>query len=156
MTRHYISRKDARSVMEKLSAIDVSLADSSDVEVDDRKDIKLYYKAKKAIGFEDSNGTFVPSLFILNSTRPGRGFITVDDGAVSHLMNGAALFAQGIIDMDMQIREGQMVFIRNSKGIFFAVGTAVRSASDIMANKRGEAAKLIHYAQDQIYNIYTA
>jgi predicted RNA-binding protein (TIGR00451 family) len=154
MARHYVSKKDAKTVLEKLNAVDIELGDSSEIEVDDRKDLKLYYKSKKAIGFEGSDGLFIPSLFVLNSTMPTGWFITVDDGAIPHLMNGADLFAQGIVDMDMKITEDHMVFIRNKKGVFFAVGKTVRSASEIMADKKGIAAKLLHYAQDSIYNIY--
>ena len=65
-------------------------------------------------------------------------------------MNGSNLFAPGIIVMDMNIKKGDMVFIKNSEGLYIAIGKANEDSDVIMATKKGEAVEILHYLNDRI------
>ncbi|MCL4333025.1 MAG: DUF1947 domain-containing protein [Candidatus Thermoplasmatota archaeon] len=150
MSRHFLSRRDLSELVLKLQDFKIAIGDGK-VEVDEKKSATHYYIDGRPLAFEQDNYLF-PTLKVINQFRPGGNEITVDDGAVPRLMNGANLFAQGIVTMDMEIIKGSMVFIQNLKGVFFAIGIATRDAKDIMANKQGESARIVHHAGDRIYH----
>lgn len=147
MARHFVSKKDAKALKESLSVLSLTLPDTA-IEIDERKGEKCYFVGGKPYVYVSART--IPTLFLLNETKPERMYVTVDDGAVPHIINGANVFAQGIVDLDPEIAEESMVFIRNSKEQYIAVGISKRSASDILADKKGEAITLIHFPGDKI------
>lgn len=151
MARHFVSKKDVKMLKEGLSKLGLTIGAKS-VEVDERKGEKCYFVNGKPYVYVSDH--FVPTLFLLNDTKPEGMYVTVDDGAVPHIINGANVFAQGITEMDPAIDEKSMVFIRNTKMQYIAVGTAARSASDIMEDKKGEAIVLVHFPGDKIMKTF--
>ncbi len=152
MARHFVSKKDVKALRESLNALGISLPDVS-VEIDERKGEKCYFVNGKPYVYVSDR--VIPTLFLLNEIQPELMYVTVDDGAIPHIINGANVFAQGIIQMDPEITEGSMVFIRNSRKQYVGVGLSKKSASEIMENKKGEAITLIHFPGDKIMKAFT-
>ncbi len=154
MPKHFISKKELRILREKVAGMGLDPSILANVEVEEIKDEKCYFVNKKPFIYEKGNETLIPMLFYLNEAKPQIRFVSVDDGAVPHVMNGANVFAQGITDMDPEIKSGDMVFIRNKDSVYLAVGIAEKEASLIMADKKGEAVKLLHYPDDRIFKTF--
>lgn len=152
MARHFVSKKEVKSLRESLQKVGIDLPDVS-VEVDERKGEKCFYVDAKP--YVLISGDIIPTLFLLNDLKPEKMYVTVDDGAVPHIINGANVFAQGITDLDMDIMEGSMVFIRNTRKQYIAVGKSTKPAVEIMENKKGEAITLLHYPGDKIMKAFT-
>lgn len=151
MARHFVSKKDVRTIKEALNKLGLQLHAKS-VEVDERKGEKCYFVNGKPYVYVGDQ--VIPTLFLLNDTKPESMYVTVDDGAVPHIINGANVFAQGITEMDPDIDEDSVVFVRNTKMQYIAVGTATRPASEIMQNRKGEAITLLHFPGDRIMKIF--
>ena len=149
MSRHFLAKKEAAEVVSRLQKEKIPI-EKGNVEVNETKSADFYFMNGKPLAYT-SEGYLVPALKMLNELKPSGRFITVDDGAVPRLLNGANLFAQGIVELDSEIEPENMAYIRNTQGVYFAIGIVTRSASDIMANKQGEAVRIIHQASDRIY-----
>lgn len=152
MARHFVSKKDVKALRESLNSLGISLPDVS-VEVDERKGEKCYYVNGRPYVYVSEK--VIPTLFLLNELHPEMMCVTVDDGAVPHIINGANVFAQGITRMDPNIKENSVVFIRNNKNQYVGVGVSKKSAGEIMEDKKGEAIILIHYPGDKIMKTFT-
>ncbi len=84
--------------------------------------------------------------------KPERRFVTVDMGAVPFVTNGADVMGPGITDADPDIKEGDMVWIRDIKnGVPLAIGISLRSADELKSKAGGKAIKTIHYAGDKLW-----
>ena len=76
----------------------------------------------------------------------------MDMGAVPFITNGADVMGPGITDVDPDIKEGDMVWIRDIKNeIPLAVGIALRSAAELMEKKQGKAVGTLHYVGDKLW-----
>ncbi len=150
-SKHYVSKKELREVVKALAAIGIDI-DADAMEVSENRKVRCYYVNGKPMVF--MNADTIPSVYLLNAVKPTRNVVMVDGGAEPHIMNGSNLFAQGIREMDENIKENEMVFIQSEKGYFIAVGISVRSALDIMSNKKGLAVKTIHYPNDEFMKTF--
>jgi PUA domain protein len=131
--------------METLKKFNIDGSSMANIEVESNKKNEVYYFSGKPIFY---NG--IPTLYLINYLKIKTHTVTVDNGAVPHITNGSNLFAPGIIDMDMEIKNGDMVFIKNIEGLYIAIGTANEDASAIMSTKKGDAVKILHYLNDKI------
>lgn len=81
-----------------------------------------------------------------------RRYVTVDMGAVPYVTNGADVMAPGIVEVDPDIKEGDMVWIRDvTHKRPLAVGKALVPASVMAAKTPGKAIKNLHYVGDKIW-----
>jgi PUA-domain protein len=145
MSRHILSKKDYKNFMQRLQHFNIDGTSMADIEVDSNKKNEIYYFSGKPIFY---NG--IPTLYLINYLKIGTHTVTVDNGAVPHLMNGSNLFAPGILEMDPEIKKGDMVFIKNREGLYIAIGKSNDDASNIMLSRKGEAVKILHYLNDRI------
>ncbi len=99
-------------------------------------------------------GRYYPTVNVLLERAPDTRFVTVDMGAVKHVLNGANIFAAGIVDADVSISSGDGVYVRDEKyGKPLAVGIALMSGEEMVREKKGAAVKNIHYYGDKIYRV---
>ncbi|HLH85831.1 MAG TPA: DUF1947 domain-containing protein [Thermoplasmataceae archaeon] len=152
MARHFISKKESRNLAVSLSFLGLSVPEDG-LEVDQRKGEECYFYRGKPYVYHGEQ--VIPTLYMLNDQKPHNRIVKVDDGAVPHVVNGANVFAQGIISMDQDIKEGDMVFVANSSGTFIAVGIAVRDAKAVLGDKKGTAVKIIHHPGDRIMQTFS-
>lgn len=84
--------------------------------------------------------------------QPAQKRVFVDSGAVPFLIKGADVMRPGIVSVDPDIEEGDIVIIiENAHGKPLAVGRALVSGNDMMGNS-GKVIKNIHYVGDELWN----
>jgi PUA domain protein len=85
--------------------------------------------------------------------RVEKRYVTVDMGAVKFVYNGADIMAPGIVEADSEIKEGDLVWIRDQKNLQpLAVGEAKVSGIDMVQSNKGKAVVSIHHVGDDIWN----
>ena len=88
--------------------------------------------------------------------QPAEGRVVVDMGAVGFIVKGADIMAPGIVDADIQIKEGDFVWVCDEKHHKpLAVGKALMNGETMKVNQTGKAIKNIHYVGDMLWNLST-
>jgi len=83
-----------------------------------------------------------------------RAFVTVDRGAVPFVTNGADVMRPGIVDFDPDIKEGDLVVIREeTHGKPIGIGRALVGAEEMKRQKEGKSVENILYVGDRIWNL---
>ncbi len=154
MRRYYLSKKRIKGLRNKLCSnfLTIYLEKSVKLEVveDDYEviladDIPSYFLYK---------GMYYPTVYLLLKYPQDRGYVTVDMGAVKHVLNGANVFSPGIVDCDKNIKTGDCVYIRDEKyKKAIAVGIAEMKCEEMLGKKSGIAIKNLHYYGDKIYKV---
>jgi len=84
--------------------------------------------------------------------KPEARAVTVDMGAVPYVTNGADIMGPGIVDADLNIKEGDLVWIRDIKNkVPLAVGMALRSGNSLKSKEKGKAIKAVHNVGDKLW-----
>jgi len=153
--RHRLSRKEARALQEQfigsMGFSPVLSEDSLDVAETEKHSVIL--EGSLVVGFF-SNDKLFPTVRCLMRAQPDKRYVTVDMGAVRFVAGGADVMAPGIIDADRSIREGDTVWVRDERNRRpIAVGIALRSGEEMLADKKGKAVKNVHHAGDDIWEI---
>ena len=77
----------------------------------------------------------------------------VDAGAVRFVVNGADIMCPGIVRADPEIKEGDLVIIKEeTHDKPLAIGRALISGKDMVGDS-GKAIKSLHYVGDKLWNI---
>ena len=147
MARHFVSKKEQKVVRDQLLSMGIDLGDRN-VELDQRKDSRCYFVGGKPYIYVSDR--YIPTIFLLNDIKPKGHVVVVDDGAVSHVINGANVFCKGITQFSDNIKKGDTVFVTDLRGNFIAVGVAAVSTEDFSKSNLGEAVLTIHYPGDKI------
>ena len=145
MSKHYLSKKDVKHFQEKLSSMGLSVPDSGDLQVDETKGRSIYYIGRVEVAVEE--GELLPTPAFLNIIKPAKRVIKVDNGAVPHILNGANVFARGILSMSEDIRKDDYVFIADQNGRFIATGKAMLDYDPEIRSKSGEAVRTFSLKQ---------
>jgi len=100
---------------------------------------------------EDFGELMLPTIVFFAKHKPYKKFIKVDSGAVPHIANGADVMRPGIVDCDLDIRKGDIVYI-TGEGISvpIGVGIALMNGEEMLNKEKGRAVKIIHYISDEI------
>lgn len=84
--------------------------------------------------------------------KPVKRYVTVDMGAVPFITNGADCMGPGIMEADVSIEAGDMVWIRDVKNkVPLAVGISDRTGSELMEKSAGKAIRNIHSVGDKLW-----
>ncbi len=75
-------------------------------------DLKIYIIDGQPLLFEKSNRLY-PTLF--NKIRSALPSVVVDDGAISHILNGADVMAPGIVSFPLNVKVDDLVSVRSLK-----------------------------------------
>ena len=112
MARHVLSKKDMKIFFEKLKENNLwaDFFSNSNIEVEEHKGKKCYSIGGRFIAYEEDR--FLPSIDLLNAIKPEISSVTVDNGAVPHILNGAKLFGKGITQIGEGIRTGSHNLVR--------------------------------------------
>lgn len=114
------------------------------------KDLALYILETTPSIIETSEA-IIPTIHILNTARCDIGYVTIDEGAEPHILNGADIMIPGIVDLN-SFREGDIIGVKSVKhGSYIAIGKALMDSERIKELNRGKAVKNIHYAGDKIW-----
>jgi len=100
------------------------------------------------------DGVIVPTLKLILKQNFMKT-ITVDMGAVKHVVGGADIMRPGITHIDEGIAEdGLVVIIDEQHRKPLAIGKAMFSTEAMRAMDSGKVVKNIHYIGDDIWNFY--
>ena len=101
--------------------------------------------------FFEKDGLFYPTVYLLLNAEVNSRYVTVDMGAVKHVLNGANVFAAGVVDADPEIHMGDCVFVRDEKYLKpLAVGIAEMNGNEMISEKKGVAVRSLHHYGDRI------
>jgi PUA domain protein len=105
----------------------------------------------KPILFE-IDGRYFPTLKSALDIPIEKKFVTVDEGAVRFVVNGADIMRPGIVDFDKGIEEGDVVIVveeRHRKPL--AIGVSMFKGEDLEEMTSGKCIKNVHYVGDKIW-----
>ena len=152
--RHRLKEKEIKKIIEELKNEfeEYFFDEKTTVETGDFEDIKVVFvNGEPCFIYYDDR--LLITLLGVNRFHPKTKYVVVDMGAVRFLTNGADVMAPGIIDADININEGDQVWIcdeRNHKPL--AVGIAQMSGEEMVLEKKGKAILMIHYVGDRLWN----
>ncbi len=149
MKRYHLSKKKIKEIRKTL-AMDLWVEGKYEI-VEDDFDIILVDGIPSYFLWENK---YYPTVLLLLQNPPKGKYVTVDMGAVKHVLNGANIFAAGIVEADEGIRAGDAVYIRDEKYKKpLAVGIALMDGNTMVSEKKGLAVKNIHHYGDKIHKI---
>ena len=149
MKRYHLSKKRVKEIRKNL-AMDLWIDGKYEI-VEDDYDVILVDGVPSYFLWE---GKYYPTVLLLLQNPPENRYVTVDMGAVKHVLNGANIFAAGIVDADEAIKPGDAVYIRDEKYEKpLAVGIALMDGNVMVSEKKGMAVKNIHHYGDKIHKI---
>lgn len=148
--RHRIRQKEIEQLAGQLeSAFGTTVFGVNDTvdmaEVPDG-DIVLVNGRVLAAVFDGAPFLTVRGLLKYNATKR---FVTVDMGAVKFVANGADVMGPGIVDVDLDIAPGDIVWVRDERNKKpLAVGRALVSGAEMMGKPKGKTVKSLHHVGD--------
>lgn len=151
--RKRLRNKEARALSLELSeriGVDTFSPDST-VDKAQSSDFDVLFIDGSILAFI-YEGKIFPTVRGLLQWGASRKYVTVDMGAVPFVYNGADVMAPGIVEADPEIKEGDLVWVRDEKNKRpLAVGVALMSATEMIENRSGKAVKNIHHVGDMLW-----
>ena len=81
-------------------------------------------------------------------------FVEVDHGAIPFLMKGADCMVAGVHDADIEISEGDLVWVRDQiHKRPLAIGWATMNGEDLVNQAKGKGLKNIHWVGDELWEM---
>ncbi len=146
MRRYHLSKKKIKEIKKNLK---MNVWVEGNYEIIEDEFTIILVDGVPAYFYHD--GAYYPTVILLLNIELNSNYVTVDMGAVKHVLNGAKVFAAGIVEADFNIKEGDAVYVRDEKYHKpLAVGIALMSGEDMVKSKSGTAVMTIHYYGDQI------
>ena len=113
---------------------------------------KIYLVNGKPLFFKTGERV-LPTLlfqeFILRAPK-----IVVDMGAVPYVCNGADIMAPGIVRVEGEFGEGDLVLVVDEKhGKPLGVGESLYDSGSVRNTKQGAVVKSVHFVSDKIWNL---
>ncbi len=149
-SRHHLREDEADEIRDRLREnLGVELEGTiEEIEVDDDYDILLVDGRPLLARFDDEAFVTVQGALEL---EPDRGRVIVDAGAVEFVTNGADVMRPGITEVDVDVREGDLVVVvEENHGKALAVGRALVDADD-MEGDEGRVVESLHHVNDELW-----
>ena len=162
----YLSKRDIKNIIEALqkrSDIDPSFIQFLKEHEDDVKKVFdekfeiIVFGAIPALFKTAKIDFYIPTLYILNVLYNTKRVIatpavTVDEGAIPHLKNGADVMIPGIRKIVKNFSKNDVVAVfEPSEKYFVVVGIALVDSSSILPGVKGKAVKNISHIDDEIW-----
>ncbi|MFB6303135.1 MAG: RNA-binding protein [Haloferacaceae archaeon] len=151
-SRHHLRSDEIRDLEDRLSeALGVDLdGDTYEfVELEGTSVDLVLVDGEPAVRYVDGE----PFLTVRGANRypPERHVVTVDEGAVSFVSDGADVMRPGIVDADEEIEAGDLVAIaEETHGKVLAIGRAL-VPGDEMPGDQGRVVESVHHVGDDLY-----
>ncbi|MFW9915878.1 MAG: PUA domain-containing protein [Candidatus Thorarchaeota archaeon] len=122
------------------------------VEVECKNFLGYLDQSKQLILIKKQKQLF-PPLRLIQSKSAQFPFVTVDNGAISHILNGANVFAAGIVKHS-SFKKGDVVLVNNQKGTTLAIGLAALDSEGLERGQKdaGMVVSSLHHLHDEIWN----
>ena len=155
--RYSLKSKQAKQILTEVSERlkvngDALFGSKANVEVVDADVGKIYLVNGKPLFFKTGERV-LPTLlfqeFILRAPK-----IVVDMGAVPYVCNGADIMAPGIVRVEGEFGEGDLVLVVDEKhGKPLGVGESLYDSGSVRNTKQGAVVKSVHFVSDKIWNL---
>ncbi len=116
--------------------------------IDKSQNVRYLLDANQKVIFFWHETTWLPSLHLLMKKQLNVHSAWVDEGAVRFILNGADIFGQGIVRKDEDIKEDDLVVVRNPQNTPIALGKSLVSAPEMV---KGRVIKNLHHVGDKIH-----
>ncbi len=149
MRRRRLRKKEAKKVRAEIK-------ETAGVEVEGDMDEVNFGNIKVILADNEPllinyGGRYYLSVYGVMKLRPEKYRVTVDEGALKFIMNGADVMKPGIVYVDERTKEGDFVYVTvEGKDSPIAVGLALCNGSEMIGEK-GKAVKNIHHLKDKIW-----
>ena len=150
-----MKEKEIRMLKERLGSVvteklEIQLNEKSSVEVAEDENHRIYIFEGTPSLAELQRGRIFPTLKSKKLEKIPR--VIVDMGAVPHVCNGADIMAPGIVSVEGQFQQGDLVLIVDQKhNKPLAVGETLLSANELRQTRKGKALTNIHYVGDELW-----
>jgi len=154
--RRRLREKEAKRLSAQASEYLGCLVDFHSLPIDlaEYGELCLLLQGRRAVGLLINSFPF-PSLRYLLELKPVKKFVEVDMGAVPFLANGADVMMPGIAKCDEEIKEGEVVFVRDvTHKKPLVVGIALRDGKVLSKREKGKGVKTLHWVGDKIWEMW--
>jgi len=153
MQFHWLSKKDAKELVERLRAAGLTVSGER-AAVMTEEDVKLY-EVGGSIIIESESG-YIP---VVDESVNGEILrrlpsVTVDMGAVQHVVNGADVMRPGIVSFESRFNKSDIVLVRDVKNRrALAVCRALMSSEEAETLSRGKILENLHRVGDKYWQL---
>jgi len=152
-SRYFLSSRDSKRVLKVLETL-VGRTFGKRVEVE-------VFKTRQGIDFYAIDGkvllwskgeTFYPTLLLPLLYETALPKITVDEGAVPHVLNGADIMRPGVVSIEGEFEKNDTVVVFEEKYRKpICISLALYSSDVLSAMNKGKVFKNIHYLNDKLW-----
>jgi PUA domain protein len=141
----YLSNKEKKEIQDMLPAgYEITKKD----EIKEGNDNILYKNSEKFLIKIDNE--LLPYLKSINEEEYKS--VYVDKGAIPFVIKGADLMRPGIQKIDSDIKENQIILIKDENhNKTIAIGKSIYSSEDLENQEKGKSVKIFHYVGDEYY-----
>jgi PUA domain protein len=155
--RHLLKKSAQRREVEKIEKVLGTSLVGLDSKVrfeegilDDGSRVLLF---NDTILFFEYENLVIPTIHAILDGRVKLPQVTVDMGAVRHVVNGADIMRPGITNIDDGIEVGSVVAIVDERhGKPLAIGISKLNTEDMRAAESGKVIQSIHYVNDALWD----
>ncbi len=159
--RYFISSKESREIVSSVLKRHPELAplfpklkvslEAVEYETGKGPERVLLYEGRPVL-VQKATGEVVPFVGVARAEGVRLKRVVVDQGAVRFILNGADVMGPGIVDVDGDVEEGELVVVVDERyGAPLAIGYALRPASEM--KERGKSVKNVHHAKDRATDV---
>jgi PUA-domain protein len=154
--RYALKSKQAKQILNEISErlkvnVEALFGSKANVEVVEADVGNIYLVNGKPLFFKVGE-KFLPTLLFQDFTLQAPK-IVVDMGAVPYVCNGADIMAPGIVRVEGEFKEGDLVLVVDEKhGKPLAVGESLYDSTTVRNTKQGAVVKSVHFVSDKIWN----
>jgi len=152
MQRRRLRKKEAKKVSAEVK-------ETAGVEIDGEMDevdfgeLKIILVNNEPVLMSYS-GRYYVSVYGAIKLNPEKFRVTVDEGAMRFIINGADVMKPGVVYADERIKEGDFVYVTvEGKSSAIAVGLALCNGGEMRGGK-GKAVKNLHHLKDRIWKTF--
>jgi PUA-domain protein len=152
--RTILKDRDAKPLVEELNKISglEQLSHKSRVETEVVKNSEVIFVDGEPVAFK-RDGQLIPVL-TNSSALDKMPRVTVDMGAVPHVVGGADIMAPGVRSVNGSFGEKRLVVVIDEKhGKALAVGLSLFDSGTLSTTKKGKVVVNLHYVGDLIWEL---
>ncbi|HHH80171.1 MAG TPA: DUF1947 domain-containing protein [Thermoplasmatales archaeon] len=151
--RHTIKTKERKRFISQINEFfpEINISPKSNIETAMIEDYAVFL-VDGEVEFILKNDVFIPTIPFILKHNLTSNFVTVDEGAIRFIANGADIMIPGIVDADLNIKKGDPVWVKEEKhGKPLATGIALTSGEEMKNKNRGKAVETLHYVGDKLW-----
>ncbi len=148
-----LRKKEAKKVAEEVSRRAGVEIPSGTMDLVEFGDVNVILLNNEPVILE-YEGKYYLTVYGAIKFAPERYKVTVDEGAIKFIMNGADVMKPGIVFADDRIKAGDFVFVTvEGKRSPIAVGIALCDGVEMVGGK-GKAVKNVNHVKDRIWKFF--